>query len=139
MKKIKEISAGIVLVRKDEEYKFLLLRAGDQWEFPKGRIEGKETLLETAIRETEEETGIPKDQFSFDWGRKSIKTEPYKKGTKVAFFFLARTDADKIEIPFNEQIGRKEHEEYKWISYNEAKSMLNKRLNKVLEWANESL
>ena len=47
---------GIVLNAKDE---VLLVNEGDGfWGFPKGRPEKDETLLETAVREITEETGL---------------------------------------------------------------------------------
>ena len=50
-------SCGILLF-KDEWKKFLLIKHKDRWDLPKGHIEEGETLIECAIREFEEETGI---------------------------------------------------------------------------------
>ena len=57
---IKEISAGIILFRKEDvKTLFLLLHyPSGHWDFVKGKMEKDETEKETAIRETEEETGI---------------------------------------------------------------------------------
>lgn len=41
---------------------FLLMRHADRWDLPKGHCDGDETFLETALRETEEETGLTSDQ-----------------------------------------------------------------------------
>ena len=35
-----------------------MIRAGSRWSFPKGHVEPGETLLQAALRETREETGI---------------------------------------------------------------------------------
>ena len=36
----------------------LFIFRNDKWDLPKGRVEGKESIEETAIREVEEETGV---------------------------------------------------------------------------------
>ena len=52
-------AAGILLFHIDsEELSFLLMRHHDRWDLPKGHCEAGESFLETALRETEEETGI---------------------------------------------------------------------------------
>jgi 8-oxo-(d)GTP phosphatase len=58
-------AAGILIYRRicrtaDERLEFLLLRNARHgtWGFPKGRAEPGETALETARRETREETGL---------------------------------------------------------------------------------
>ena len=58
----REISAGIVVFRQTSEGpKFLILyHGGNYWNFPKGHFEAGENDLETALRETEEETGLKK-------------------------------------------------------------------------------
>ena len=47
---------------------FLLLRHRDRWDLPKGHREPGETFLETALRETEEETGVAGDSIELDDG-----------------------------------------------------------------------
>ncbi len=59
---IEHLSAGAVVVRRDSPPKYLLIKAEKQngtfWGFPKGHVRGGESLLNTAIRETFEETGV---------------------------------------------------------------------------------
>ena len=57
---IEETSAGIVLFRKEESKNlFLLLHyPSGHWDFVKGKMEKGESIHDTAIRETKEETGI---------------------------------------------------------------------------------
>jgi bis(5'-nucleosidyl)-tetraphosphatase len=58
-------AAGFLLMmRRDNE--FLLMRHPDRWDLPKGHCEEGESFLETALRETEEETGIPAAEISVD-------------------------------------------------------------------------
>lgn len=131
-------SAGIVVVKKvGDQYLFLLLRAWNFWNHAKGRVQGGETLLETAIRETEEETTIKKDELNFKWGYDFYTTEPYLKGKKTGTYFVAETTREKIELPYSAEIGKPEHEEYRWVTFEEAINLTNERIGKVVKWANE--
>lgn len=57
-----EVTSGAVVYRKNnDEIEYLLLESqnkGHFWGFPKGHVEGDETLEETAIREIREETQL---------------------------------------------------------------------------------
>lgn len=116
-----KISAGTTIVRlEDGEYKFLMMRSGNYWEASaKGRMEQDESEFETALRETEEETGIKPDELNFKWGRIKYRTEPYAKN-KIAIFYLAETEIKDISLPYNPEIGKKEHDEYVWMTYDSA-------------------
>ena len=45
---------------------FLLMRHPNRWDLPKGHCEAGESFLETALRETEEETGIAAHDIEVD-------------------------------------------------------------------------
>lgn len=49
-------AAGGIVVRDDG--KMLLIKRNGRWDLPKGKVENGETLLQAALREVEEETGI---------------------------------------------------------------------------------
>lgn len=133
-------SAGIVIVRKvDNQYLFLLLRSYNFWDSAKGRQEPGEDILMTAVRETFEETTITAAELDFKWGYDSYTTEPYKKGTKTGTYFLAETIRKTIELPISPELGKPEHEEYRWLNYDEAKKKTNKRIGKVLDWAQNKI
>ena len=57
---IEETSAGIVIFRRENsKILFLLLHyPSGHWDFVKGKMEKGESVQQTAIRETKEETGI---------------------------------------------------------------------------------
>ncbi|TWU59325.1 Diadenosine hexaphosphate hydrolase [Rubripirellula tenax] len=66
-------AAGILLFSDSESPShFLLMRHRDRWDLPKGHCEKGESFKQAAIRETEEETGIPatdielENDFHFD-------------------------------------------------------------------------
>lgn len=131
------ISCGIVVVRNDDELRYLLLRSYDYWDFPKGKMEPNEDPLETALRETNEETGITADELNFRWGRVNKESDKYKKGRKFVIYFIAETDRENIDLPVNDELGRPEHDEYRWMTYDEASQVLVPRVKKILDWAKE--
>ncbi len=60
-------AAGILLISdRVKPTHFLLMRHRDRWDLPKGHCEEGETLEETALRETEEETGIARTDITLD-------------------------------------------------------------------------
>ncbi len=126
------LSAGAVLYRIDGgARKYLLLRAYRNWDFPKGIVEGGEDPLAAAVREVKEETGIA--ELEFPLGTTCIETEPYARG-KVARYYLARTGVGAVDLGQN-PAGRREHHEYRWLRYADAKSLLVPRVRAVLDWA----
>lgn len=131
--KAKIISAGVVVVRRHAgEFQFLLLRAYTHWDFPKGVVEEGEEILDAAHREVKEESTITDLQFK--WGYRFRETGPYGPG-KIARYYLAETNQQTVDLPINPEIGRPEHEEYRWVNYNEAIDLVSARVRSVLEWA----
>lgn len=134
---IKHRSAGVVVVRKvDGRWRFLVLRAWRNWDFPKGLIEPGEKPLAAARRETHEETGL--SELDFRWGTASIDTAMYGDH-KVASFFLAESRAGEVTLPVNPELGHAEHNEYRWVTYQEARALLPPRLQPILHWAESRL
>lgn len=130
------LSAGIIMVRKEEaEWKYLLLRAYRNWDFPKGIVESGETPLETAIREMKEETGI--SEHNFRWGEVYQETLPYNRGTKVARYYIAATSESEVRFSINPEIGKPEHHEYRWVSYDESIKLSPERLVPIIKWAQD--
>lgn len=130
--------AGFIVFRKTEEgIKFLLLyKGGTYWNFPKGHFESGETGLETALRETYEETGLKKsdlkiipefrayEKFSFPFGNQII----YKN----LILYLAETNKEEIKIAPREHFG------FGWFLYRDAIKIIGKKysgVKKVLKQA----
>lgn len=135
--KAKVLSAGVVVVRKNDlGFKYLLLRAFSHWDFPKGVVEAGEQALDGAKREVAEETTIT--HLDFKWGYEFRETGPYGQG-KVARYYIAETDQNEVDLPINPQIGKAEHEEFRWVSYDEAVSLVSPRVRSVLEWSQNIL
>lgn len=126
-------SAGAVIVRRTAEgWRYLLLRAYHNWDFPKGEIEPQETALAAARREVAEETGLTDLRLPF--GEAFVETPPYAGG-KIARYYLAVTETQRLRLPVNPELGRPEHHEYRWLSYSQARGLLVPRLQAVLDWA----
>ena len=114
---IEETSSGIVLFRKeDDKILFLLLHyPSGHWDFVKGKMEKGESPHETAIRETEEETGITDVKFldNFEeWIQYNFQFEGQLVDKKVVFF-LGETKTKDVKISH-------EHLNYTWMDYTTA-------------------
>jgi bis(5'-nucleosidyl)-tetraphosphatase len=130
----KILSAGIVILNwQQNHHKYLLLRAYNYWDFPKGMVEPGETPLDGAIREVQEETEIT--QLDFRWGHVYRETPPYNHGRKIARYYIAETPTLHIKLPINPILGRPEHSDYRWVTRTQAWRMLTPRVRAILEWA----
>lgn len=126
----------MVFRRTERGPRLLLLRAYKNWDFPKGMIEPGESELDAAKRETLEETGL--GELDFPFGDAYQDTLAYAGG-KVARYFLAETGESDIELPVSAELGRPEHHEWRWASFDEAEDLLPPRLGVVLDWARRQL
>jgi 8-oxo-dGTP pyrophosphatase MutT (NUDIX family) len=130
-------SAGVVVVRRvDDAWRYLVLRSFHYWDFPKGGVEPGELPLEAALRETMEEAGL--SGLAFHWGDAYIDTEPYSRG-KVARYYLAESASGHVVLYPSPTLGRPEHEEFRWVSCQEARQLLVPRVRRVLDWAQRML
>jgi len=130
-----KLSCGIVIVRQLEDaWLTLILRAYHNWDFPKGICEEGEQPFDAAKREVEEESGIV--ELLFDWGDRCIETGPYNKG-KVASYYLARTHQEEVEMGVSPELGRPEHNEYRWVGFDEAYDLTAPRVREVVVWARQ--
>ena len=136
MKPASRACGAVVFRRSDQGIRLLLLRAYKNWDFPKGLVEPGENELEAAKREVREETGLA--ELDYPYGDEFKETLPYT-GNKVARYYLAETDAEKLELPVSAELGRPEHHEYRWVSFDEAEDLLPPRLAIVLDWAKKTL
>lgn len=115
------IAAGIILFRRASDGpEYLLLRNAKHrsWGFPKGHAEGAETVLETAHRETREETGIVSIDLIASF-RESItypvRTENGSR-SKTVHYFLGVTEQEAIRSD--------EHDLIEWLPAEKARTLL---------------
>lgn len=131
-------SAGVVVIRwAGDAWRLLILRAWGKWDFPKGMLEPDETPLAAAIRETAEEASVT--DLDFRWGEIYFETTPYNQGSKVARYYLAETKQEHITLPVSPELGHPEHDEWRWVDFEEAQKLLPPRLQPVLSWTKKEL
>lgn len=127
------LSSGVVVVHwNHDHYSYLLLRAYNYWDFPKGAVEADESPLAAAVREVEEETTLT--GLRFRWGDAYRETHPYNQGRKVARYYIAESLNTDVRLPLNPELGRPEHSEFRWVNRAEAWSLLTPRVRAILEW-----
>jgi len=121
----REISAGFIIYRRTTVgTKFLLLYHGhNYWNFPKGHIESEEGSLEAAFRETQEETGLGKNDLRLMTNFKAQERFFFRKQNqpifKIVIFYLAETKNRNVKVS-------EEHQGYAWFLPGEAKKILGK-------------
>lgn len=113
-----------------------MLRAYRNWDFPKGMVEPGEDPLVAARREVREETLI--EDLEFEWGEVYAQTQPYGNG-KIARYYLASTRTEQITLPISPEIGRPEHNEWRWVDRGAALSLSAPRLQLIVSWAAQIL
>ena len=114
----REISAGGVVYKNSDDGVMWLAgksSAYKKWVLPKGRIDGKDTMEQTAVREVEEETGIKAKIVA-----KIKPVEKYMytlKGEKifkiVQYFVMEYVGGDVADHDW-------EMEEVEWLGFEEA-------------------
>ena len=111
-----EVSAGIILFNEIVDKEFLLLNyPSKHWDFVKGKMEKDETPLETALRETKEETGISDVEF-IDGFKEEIEYNFYVDNQEIhkkVIFFLGKTKTIDIILSH-------EHLDFIWLDFNNA-------------------
>ncbi|MFI4885665.1 MAG: NUDIX domain-containing protein [Steroidobacterales bacterium] len=127
------LSAGVIVLRHGPvEWLFLMLRAYRNWDFPKGMVEVNEDPLAAARREVREETLI--EDLAFEWGEVYRETAPYGN-RKVARYYLATTRTEGVSLPVSPELGRPEHDEWRWVDRDTALSLASARLQPIVQWA----
>ncbi len=128
------LSCGVVVLHwTGKYYQYLLLRAYNYWDFPKGVVEVNEAPLAAAVREVEEETTLT--GLRFRWGDTYRETHPYNQGRKVARYYIAESPETAVSLPPNPELGRPEHNEFRWVDRVEAWHLLTPRVRAILEWS----
>ncbi len=123
-KQKKKPGAGIVVVKYfGKNLKVLGLMDEGFFDLPKGSMEPGESIIQTALRETEEESGIT--YLKFSWGLKHISLNNLT-------IFIAETDEDAVIKP-NPITGKFEHKFSKWLQFDE--QYFKPKLRPAIIWA----
>jgi 8-oxo-dGTP pyrophosphatase MutT (NUDIX family) len=123
-----EYSAGIIVFRKDDGIKYLLLHYDkDYWGFAKGNVEKGESEEGAAHREVKEEAGIT--DLKLVKGFKEKEHYFYKKEgqliSKDVVYFLGETNTEKVTVSF-------EHKGHSWLAFEDALARLKFKNSKEL-------
>ena len=135
---ITEKSAGAIIYNiKNKKFLLLFRKANEKyresWDFPRGLVEEDEKL--TVEREVKEETGI--EEIKFIPKFKEIISFFYRKDNELVkkeiIYYLIETLQEKVELSY-------EHDNYKWLDFEEALKLLTHKSSKdILKKANEFL
>jgi 8-oxo-dGTP pyrophosphatase MutT (NUDIX family) len=109
-------SCGVILFRDKPVKSFLLMQHAQRLDLPKGHMEARETELECAFREMEEETGINANRVEIDSVFRFETSYIYHRRDgqpvhKTVIIFLGWLQED-LEISPSEHIG------YQWYTWN---------------------
>jgi len=137
---MKDSSYGIIPIFKTKyENLFLVLKSiHGHWTFPKGHKEGGELPIESAMRELREETGILITKILDN--KTLLETYSFTKDNtiidKTNTFFIGYVFSTEVTIDKNEI------DEYRWVTQEEAKSLLfssgTKMLDEVVHYLNKN-
>ena len=122
----KNPGAGIIIVKYFDDTPMILgLMDDDAYDLPKGSMEPGENILQTALRETEEESGIT--LINFAWGLKYIALDSLT-------LFIALTDEEPVIRP-NPETNKFEHSHAKWLHFDE--QVFKPALQPAVSWASD--
>ena len=125
--------AGIIIVREfNGEWKILGLEDDEGMDFPKGHAEDDEDPMETALRETEEESSLRASDLDFKWGKEPLIIDGH------LFLYLAATKTEAV-IQQNPETGKLEHKSSQWLSFDEAEESVLYYLKSGVVWAREKI
>ena len=127
------VSCGFIVVRREPNLSFLLMKHHDRWDIPKGHVDDGETEIQCALRELREETAITEKQlsidgqfrFSFEYQVRLTKNGGELKPKRLVVFLATLTEP--AEIVLTEHIG------YEWLDWNPPHKIQLKTINPLME------
>ena len=124
-------ACGVLIVKGAPIREFLLMRHADRWDLPKGHLDPGETDIECALRELEEETGIPEDAVELD--------PDFRFTTSYRVIDRGQRECDKLLVIFLGRLNRDveirvtEHPDYQWFPWPVEGSIQARTIDPLLE------
>ena len=129
------MSTGFLVIRRQPEVSFLLLRHPDRWDLPKGHLDPGETPADGALRELEEETGIGRQDISIVEGFEfrlvypvPDRQQPSEMAEKTLLVYLAW-----LEHPVEVKVS--EHGSFRWVRWNPPHRIQQQTIDPLLAYA----
>lgn len=111
-----------------------MLRAAAAWDFPNALVPLGGNEFDAAQREVAAETGLADLDFPFgDAHREALPSA----AARIASYYLAETEEGDVKLP--RERGREQHDEWRWVTFDEAEDLLPPRLAVILEWARATI
>ena len=115
----KEVAAGFIVFRRlQQQVQYLLMQTSygsHHWTPPKGHLEEGETEMDAAVRETEEEAGITKDQLNVHEFKGELRY-PVKGQMKRVVYWVAELINPNTPVKLSD-----EHIKYEWLTIGDSK------------------
>jgi 8-oxo-dGTP pyrophosphatase MutT (NUDIX family) len=129
-------SSGYLVFRLGRPIQFLLMKHASRWDLPKGHMDPGETPLQTALRELEEETGIPEQEIwtdpDFIYEQEyTVQVNKRAKLKKLSIYLgWLRTDRSLVLT---------EHEGYRWFDWSPPHTIQLQTIDPLLTKVSEHL
>jgi hypothetical protein len=66
------------------------------------------------------------------------ETAPYSH-KKIARYYVAQTSTQAVTLPVRPELGRPEHNEWRWVTFEQGLTLCSPRLDPILRWAAEAI
>ena len=133
-------SAGVAIIDQthsssNTDLAVLCVRAYANWDFPKGRQNDGETLIETAIREVEEETTLRHglDYTLIEQFRLAVTYGSGRRKKTASYFVGLRISETEPSLPVSEELGKPENDEYRWVKLSDLHELMPTRLQDICD------
>lgn len=113
-------AAGLIIFRRAKSgVEYLLLQSSKKkvrhWLPPKGKVDPRENELQTAFRETEEETGLQAKDIGVIEGFQTVLKYTVNNRPKTVVYWAAELKDTTVPVVLSD-----EHVDYRWVGVEEA-------------------